>query len=123
MASPRRFELVRCFLPTNRLPYSYVTQEGFGRTAEEARVHAGWELQPVEGEELTQVFVEDNPIYSDKDSARIAHELVTWALDPRSEVPEEKRQALLAKLKKKLYAQAMEFFFTRIVDEEGLALG
>ncbi len=120
MASPRRFELVRCYLPTNRLPYSYVTQEGFGRTAEEARVHAGWELKPVEGEELSTVFVEDNPIYSDKDSVRIAHELVTWSLDPKSDVPETKRQALIAILKKKLYAQALEYFYNRIVDAEGL---
>lgn len=120
MATPRRFELVRCFLSDKCRPYSYATPEGFGRTAEEARTYAGWEPKPIEGEQLSQIFVHNYPARDDKDSARVAHELTNWALDPQSEVPQEKRDALLAVLKKRLYADALDYFFVHIQDEENL---
>ncbi|MEN9355347.1 MAG: hypothetical protein RL318_2672 [Fibrobacterota bacterium] len=121
MATPRQLDLVRCYLPTARMPYGYVTQEGFGRTPEEAREHAGWKLEAVAGEELSTASVFNYPARDDKDSARIAHELCNWALNPESPVPVEVRDALLALFKKRLYADGVDFFFTRIQDEGLLA--
>jgi hypothetical protein len=123
MATPRRYALVRCFLPASRLPYGYVTQEGFGRTPEEARAHAGWEAQAVPGEELSTVQVCNHPAREDKDSSRIAHELCNWALNPESPAQPGKRDALLALFKKRLYADGVEFFFARIQDEDFLTGG
>lgn len=121
MATPRQYELVRCFLPTNRMPYAYVTQEGFGRTPEEARTHAGWDTVAVAGEELSKAVVCNYPARDDKDSARICHELCNWALNPESGCPKDQHDALLALLKKRLYADAVDFFFTRIHDENLLS--
>ena len=113
----RKIELVRCYLPTASLPYAYVTQEGFGRTPEEARLHAGWDTVAVPGEEVSRVSVSNQPAWNDKESARIAHELCNWALDDKSDTPSDNRTALLALFKKRLYAEALEYFFTRIQDE------
>jgi hypothetical protein len=66
--------------------------------------------------------VQNHPARDDKDSARIAHELVNWFLDPQGAVPQEHREALLVLLKKRLYADAVDYFFAHRQESQEKAI-